>query len=274
MQSTKYIIFIFFITILNSNINFSKELNNVNIYIQNRFRIIETNGIPSHEIPQIKYNKKLKVKQQKIVASIPLLPKESSKPIDIENFVFGITKTGILIDGTPIRYWLDKPALNWEYNYFFRKKEVDKYNGYLNKKGEYFYKGNPKSNNNRKQTLIGYAADGFPIYNNIILKNKKIKKLKSSYILKKGVRISGPNGKYSGQFKQDFIYVKNSGDLDRCNGRYGITKEYKKGTYYYVLTDNYPFIPVCFNGIPNKSFSFLKIQSQKPKKQFMRTSSY
>ena len=36
-------------------------------------------------------------------------------------------------------------------------------------------------------------------------------------------------------FSKDYEYVKDSGDLDECNGRFTITKEYPKGTYAYFL---------------------------------------
>ncbi|MBL0185636.1 MAG: YHYH protein [Candidatus Obscuribacter sp.] len=44
------------------------------------------------------------------------------------------------------------------------------------------------------------------------------------------------------------------GDLDQCNGRTGVTPEYPQGTYYYVITETYPFIPRCYHGTPDPSF--------------------
>ena len=44
------------------------------------------------------------------------------------------------------------------------------------------------------------------------------------------------------------------GDLDRCNGRRGVTPEFPDGTYYYVLTATLPYIPRCFAGTPDSSF--------------------
>src|SRR2546429_53225 len=102
--------------------------------------------------------------------------------------------------------------------------------------------------------LIGYAADGFPIYSNRGHKSANdakspLKTLRSSYQLKKGERPTGdagPGGKYDGTFTQEFEYVAGSGDLDECNGRNGVTPEYPNGTYYYVATDTFPFIPRLF----------------------------
>jgi hypothetical protein len=49
--------------------------------------------------------------------------------------------------------------------------------------------------------------------------------------------------------------VKGLGDLDETNGRTGVTPEYPNGTYYYVLTDNWPFIPRMFRGTADASFA-------------------
>ena len=80
-----------------------------------------------------------------------------------------------------------------------------------------------------------------------------IKKLSSSYRLKKGNRPAppnGPGGKYDGTFSKDYEYVKGSGDLDQCNGRFTVTKEFPKGTYAYFLTGNWPVIPRYFKAEP------------------------
>ena len=39
-----------------------------------------------------------------------------------------------------------------------------------------------------------------------------------------------------------------------CNGRSGVTAEYPGGTYHYVITASYPFVPRCFAGTPDASF--------------------
>jgi len=44
------------------------------------------------------------------------------------------------------------------------------------------------------------------------------------------------------------------GDLDECNGREGITPEFPEGTYYYVITNEYPGVPRCFVGTPSSDF--------------------
>ena len=80
--------------------------------------------------------------------------------------------------------------------------------------------------------------------------------MKSSWRLKAGNRPDdGPGGRYDGTFSADYEYVEDLGDLDECNGRFGVTPEYPDGTYYYVITEDFPVIPRCFKGRPDKSFT-------------------
>jgi len=46
--------------------------------------------------------------------------------------------------------------------------------------------------------------------------------------------------------------VKGSGDLDICNGRFTITKDFPNGTYAYFLTEDWPVIPRYFKAEPLK----------------------
>ncbi len=104
-------------------------------------------------------------------------------------------------------------------------------------------------------SIVGYAADGFPIYYKYVYTDANnagsgITGYSSGYSLKSGTRPgdgeSAPDGAYSGLYYEDYEY--STSELDECNGRYGITPDYPAGTYYYVLTDNYPYIPRCFKG--------------------------
>ena len=113
-----------------------------------------------------------------------------------------------------------------------------------------------------KMLLVGYAADGFPIYTSYgysVATDAKspLKKMRSSYRLKQGQRPgepNGPGGKYDGQFTADYEYVKGSGDLDECNGRFGVTPEYPQGIYHYYITEEFPFVSRFWRGTPDASF--------------------
>ena len=51
-----------------------------------------------------------------------------------------------------------------------------------------------------------------------------------------------------GAFTQDYEYVEGLGDLDQCNGRFGVTPEFPNGIYYYVVSDDFPFFTRCLKG--------------------------
>lgn len=96
--------------------------------------------------------------------------------------------------------------------------------------------------------IVGISIDGYPIYGPYGYENinntSNVKLLRSSYILKNEFtenRLSLINSNlinnYNiGQLIDDYIYIKNLGDLDECNGRFCITPEFPYGTYAYFLT--------------------------------------
>ena len=110
--------------------------------------------------------------------------------------------------------------------------------------------------------LVGWAADGFPIYTSYghaVANDARspLKKLRSSYRLKQGARPanpSGPGGKYDGDFAADYECVRGAGDLDECNGRFGVTPEYPQGIYHYYITGEFPFVSRYWRGTPDRSF--------------------
>ena len=142
--------------------------------------------------------------------------------------------------------------------------------------GAYHYHGIPELlvdllKNNQDMTLVGWASDGFPVYarygySTSSNAESSIKSLKPSYRLKSkpdanrpstltllaggpGQGSSSPNTPIPmGAFTQDYEYIEGSGDLDQCNGRYGVTPEFPNGIYYYVVTDDFPFFTRCLKG--------------------------
>jgi len=146
---------------------------------------------------------------------------------------------------------------------------VDCNNAHVQPNGKYHYHGTPTSYLNSlnasssTMTLIGYAADGFPIYYKYAysLANNSSSDLSimtSSYQLKSGNRpgdgITSPCDTFNGIYSNDYEYVYGLGTLDEANGRNGVTPEYPNGTYYYVITDEFPSIPRYLRGTPSEDF--------------------
>ena len=132
---------------------------------------------------------------------------------------------------------------------------TDANNAHTQPDGTYHYHGNPKAlfdqNAMSESPVIGFAADGFPIFGSYIDDDGQVRAVSSSFQLLSGSRPSGaddPGGSYDGTFVDDYEYVAGSGDLDECNGMM------RNGSYGYYVTDAYPWVLACFKGTPDSSF--------------------
>jgi len=140
---------------------------------------------------------------------------------------------------------------------------IDANNARVQLGGAYHYHGIPegfvtsRGGDATKMTLIGWAADGFPIYARYGYTNANdatsaLKVMEGSYKHINDADIPGTRPAKSvmpmGTFKQDWEYVVGSGDLDECNGRTGVTPEFPNGIYHYYATDTYPYLQRCLKG--------------------------
>ena len=115
--------------------------------------------------------------------------------------------------------------------------------------------------------VIGFAADGFPVFGSCINDGGSVRAARSSYVLRNdgGPRqhVSGyqtpargagsiASSNYDGQFLGDYEYSPVAGDLDECNGMA------IEGQYGYYITDSYPWVLGCFKGIPDGTFYKLR----------------
>jgi hypothetical protein len=141
--------------------------------------------------------------------------------------------------------------------------------------GAYHYHGIPELlidflGDQDGMTLVGWASDGFPVYARYGYADpensqSQLKALTTSYRLKSQpdenrpntltAILGGPNANSNinkpipmGAFTQDYEYVEGLGDLDECNGIFGVTPEFPDGIYYYVVTDDFPFFTRCLKG--------------------------
>ena len=247
--------------------------NEVKISKSSGQRIITSNGIPNHKTGKFPgRGNPHAITEQKIKLRVPLKPKKAKQAKAIGMNYFGVALNGVVMDPAAAEWWKRDRSSGWQYEAITPKEKklgVDLANGHVQPNGSYHYHGLPEilhkmlKSSRKGMTLIGWAADGYPIYAPYGYKNRKalkgkLKELKSSYQNKKGARKGTggtPRGKHEGTLTQDEEDVKGSGDLDAQNGRYGVTPEFPKGTYYYVLTKSYPYIPRFHRGIADKSFT-------------------
>ncbi len=141
---------------------------------------------------------------------------------------------------------------------------VDDHNAHVQPNGTYHYHGLPEvlvTTGDEHSNLIGFAADGFPIYGNHGYRDPTnsdgpVDHMTSSWRLKEGERGAGePSGVYNGDYTNDYEFKEDTGDLDECNGRFTITPEFPNGTYAYFMTEQFPFIGRCAMGEVLDSFS-------------------
>ena len=241
--------------------------NRVQIAVKGKHRLIEGNGIPNHRVGRFpnRHNPNV-ILEQNHHFRVPTKPVKAKKVTRLFLGPFGIAVNGVLFDPGAAEFWKNSPRSGWQYEALSGKIDLglDTNNAHVQPNGSYHYHGLPhgliaKLGKDKQFCLLGYAADGFPIYNQYAFADAKdpqstVKKVRSSYQVKNGNRSSGPRGRYDGTFVEDYKYVAGTGDLDECNGRFGVTPEYPEGTYYYCLTDEFPFIPRAFRGTPDSSF--------------------
>jgi hypothetical protein len=253
-------------------------------------RVIEANGLPDHQPGQFpNRGNPHAIEEQKYHFEIPLHPLANSEPMPLRGMIFGVAVNGVVFDPGTAEVWrpgdpiVSRPGPDtrrqpgdeergvWNYEGMGRMNlGIDNHHAHVQPNGAYHYHGLPnglikrlrEEQRESKMLLVGYAADGFPIYaeyGHSVAEDatSALKKLHSSYQMKSGKRPTGddgPGGEYDGTFVQDYEFVAGSGDLDECNGREGVTPDYPQGTYYYVLTDSFPFVPRAFHGTPDPSF--------------------
>jgi hypothetical protein len=244
----------------------------VSITIEGDTRIIMSNGLPDHPTGRFpNASNPNSIREQNYRFTMPAHPSANKEPTPLRRQPFGIAVNGVLFDPGTAEAWHRDRSSGWNYDALGGAFPLglDTSNAHVQPNGAYHYHGVPAlllqriSEGNSGMTLIGWAADGFPIYAEWAYRDandpgSSLVKLKSSYRLKSGDRPTSndqPGGKYDGIFVEDFEYVAGSGDLDECGGRFGVSPEYPDGTYYYVLTADFPFVPRAFRGTPDASFA-------------------
>lgn len=134
---------------------------------------------------------------------------------------------------------------------------TDSHNAHVQPGGLYHYHGDPRAlydltDTSKASPVIGFAADGFPIYGTFFLNEAtgEVEEATSGYTLKTGSRPTGdnnPGGTYDGTYIQDYEFT-DAGTLDKCNGMT------VNGQYGYYVTKSYPYVMGCYSGTPDLSF--------------------
>lgn len=228
---------------------------------------IRANGIPTHAVGQFPN----RGNPHKITAQRYSFEAEKAQAADMARAfglsgLFGVGLNGVPFDPGAAEFWKGNPNSGWQYEALGGavKLGLDENHAHVQPSGAYHYHGLPWGlmkqlgwSKQKESPLIGYAADGFPVYALNATVDGKVAEMTSSYRLKPGQRPGGsqPSGDHDGAFVQDYVYVHGSGSLDECNGAEVVTADYPQGTYAYFLTGDFPVIPRCLKGEADRSFA-------------------
>jgi hypothetical protein len=243
----------------------------VSFRVEGTLRIVEANGLPGHEIGDFpNQHDPNAVTSQSHELRMPVRPVPGVEPVPIDMWWFGVALNGVPFDPSG-PFWNGDVSSGWQFEVMHPANSIalgiDRNNAHTQIGGMYHYHGLPvgllaqliRNDPTRPMQLVGYAADGYPIYGPECpaapddLKSP-IRRLRAGYRLADAKRVNGPPGRPDGRFVEDHVFDPEYGDLDECNGRIGLAPEFPDGTYYYVLTDSFPYIPRFYRGRPNKSF--------------------
>lgn len=238
-------------------------------------RELSANGIPDHEVGTFpNENNPNAIAEQAISASYTLAPTETTTATELggPRGATGYVLNGVKIDASTagscddsgescsltgnVGSWNIEALGQNSFNF-----GTDDNNAHVQPGGSYHYHGMPegfitkRGGSSTTMTLIGWAADGFPIYARYGYAladdaSSDLKVVTGSYQMVSDVSESRPptDSFPLGTFAQDYEYVEGSGDLDSCNGRMGVTPEFPDGIYHYYATDSYPYFLRCVTG--------------------------
>lgn len=260
--------------------------NKVTITVKGEKRVIDSNGIPDHKVSKFpNRGNPNPISEQKYHLEVPANPQPAKETGRARmGAAWGVALNGVVFDPGTAEVYNDGDRSNpWHYEALLSNTTMgttpkikvglglDQSHGHVQPNGAYHYHGLPTLlierlavGTEKKMVHVGWAADGYPVYavyayTNATDPKSPLKNMRSSYQLKTKERggdgKESPTGMPDGSFGLDFEFIAGSGDLDEFGGRTGVTPEFPKGTYYYVMTEDYPFIPRKFKGTPDATFS-------------------
>jgi hypothetical protein len=235
-------------------------------------RVLSANGLPDHAVGTFpNANNPNTISAQSVSASYSLSPKATTTASNTGMGATGYLLNGVKVDAGTAGSCNDSGSScslignvgNWSIEALGQTSfnfGTDSNNAHVQPGGAYHYHGMPegfitKLGKGTAMTLVGWAADGFPIYARYGYTaaadaTSALKVIQSSYRIKSTPDANRPaTSLYAmGTFRQDYEYVAGLGDLDDCNGRTGVTPEFPGGIYHYFATDTYPFLQRCVKG--------------------------
>ena len=198
--------------------------------------VVTSNGMPSYTFESITPNG---LNEQTWEWRVPLQPTVAASTTSIVNVLgpLAFTTTGLPIYGptegpTPTREAFGDPIYNGI---------LDTCGGHTGYNADYHYHAlySDVYCNLTSSVIIGYALDGFPIYNSVGCLD--IDCTETAQFVS-GYDVTGDPTSYSWN-AYTYNATGKTNVLDECNGRIG-----PDGTYRYHATDAFPYVIGCFSG--------------------------
>jgi hypothetical protein len=259
--------------VLNAPRSADPSQNRVSERTTDRQCIIESNGIPDHTTGLFpNANDPFPIRPQEHTYTVALEPVVNRQATPIGVWQFGVAVNGVPFDPAGPFLHGDRQS-GWQFDPLHppigAHLGVDEHNAHTQPGGGYHYHGLPvglyrrlvveNGGEQSRPILLGRAADGFPIYGPCCHTEpgdagSEVREMRPSHRLRSGTRPEQVGGRHDGSFLEDHEFVRGSGDLDECNGHFGVTGEYPDGIWHYHVTRTFPGIPRLFRGTPDPSF--------------------
>jgi len=227
------------------------------VTVEGNTREISTNALPNHETGTFpNEGNPNTIKPQNRSYSIPVIPKYTGKAQWVREP--GVALNGVKFEPETAEAILCESGERYrvEAKQNLIDMGLDKNNAHVQPTGAYHYHGTPTSMIEKFDTgqdlvHIGFAKDGFAIYYSksgayspsFRLYDENREGEDCSYDRPGNhLDVSIENSKPDGTFVSDWEYVEGLGNLDECNGTE------INGTYAYLVTDTYPYVPRCLMG--------------------------
>jgi len=207
-------------TDVNNNRMFTGELT---ISVDKNECVFQSNAIPNHNFNDGKSNFRNPVKTQHgeyRITTSPVIAAQST-PLTL-NQDDAILLNGVKVDLLAAgcfnvgneKTGCNDPSQPWRFDPMHSATDfkIDSHNAHTQPNGAYHYHGQPNAlyDSTNSYTVVGFAADGFPIFGGTIPEGGSNRKVKSGYRLKNGQRptdTGSPGGSYDGTFRDDYEYV-------------------------------------------------------------------
>src|SRR5262245_5085445 len=202
----------------------AKRENKVSVTIVDEHRVIQSNGWPDHAPGAFpRRGNPNTAAPQNYTFRVPLKPQAAASPEQRSGgWIFAVAVNGVPFEPGTAENWNNDPRSGWRYEAFtgFLDLGLDEHHAHVQPNGAYHYHATPTGlvarlgGDGKKMLLIGWAADGFPLYtatgySDPMDAKSTSRKMKSSYKLKRGARpqsAGGPGGNYDGRFTQDWEF--------------------------------------------------------------------